>query len=215
MGHPGARECLSERLADFALITDHKRTHLGVFGISKVPIEELADVSSDRFNLARRETRTMPDDLKSRRTERSFRRGHRRVNAVARHLSRVVEFAGIPVVARKMNARAQPDFVAQLEAPATEHRDSDIAAGCQHSAAMFGGSLDRDVQPIAISFALDLAIHMSFDRNSRIVHHRGDAMRLARRIEYVSNRYCRGQRKSNVRRRKTERPSSDQKRAER
>ena len=40
-------------------------------------------------------------------------------------------------------------------------------------------------------------------------------MRLARRIEYVSNGYCRGQRKSNVRRPKTERPSSGQKRAER
>lgn len=176
MGHPGARECLSKRLADFALVADHERAHLGVFRISKVPIEELADVSSYRFDLARRNARTMPDDLKSRRTERIFRRGHRRVNAVARHQSHVVEFAGITVVAGEMNSRAQPDFVAQLEASATEDRDSDIAAGRQHSSALLGGSLDPDIQPIAISFALGLAKQMSLDRNARTVQHRGHAM---------------------------------------
>ena len=75
-----------------------------------------------------------------------------------------------------MNSRTQPDFVAQLEASATEHRDSDIAAGRQHSSALPGGSLDPEVQPIAISLALGLAIQMPFDRNARIVHHRGDAV---------------------------------------
>ena len=80
---------------------------------------------------------------------------------------------------------------------------------------MPGGSLDPDVQPIAISFALDLAIQMSFDRNVRTVHHRGDAMWLARRIEYVRNAGCSRQCNSKVRRRQTERPSSGQKRAER
>src|ERR1035437_7517985 len=138
----------------------------------------------------------MPDDLKSRRTERIFRRGHRRVNAVARHQSHVVEFAGITVVAGEMNSRAQPDFVAQLEASATEDRDSDIAAGRQHSSALLGGSLDPDIQPIAISFALGLAKQMSLDRNARTFHRRGHAVGPGRRVEYVRNGYCRGQCKS-------------------
>ena len=176
MRHPGAREGLPQRIADFALIADHQRAHLGVFGIGKIAIEERADVRSDRFNPAGGKPRTMPDDLKLRGTERFVGRGHRRVDAVARHQARVIEFAGIAVVAGKMNSRGQPDFVAQLEISAAEHCDADVAARRQHGCVIRGGAIDRDVQPIAVSFVLGLAIQMSFDRDARAVGHRGDAI---------------------------------------
>src|SRR5258708_5604255 len=111
MRHTGARESLPQRLADLALIADHERAHLGVFRIREIAIEEFPNVRPYRFNLARRKDRTMPDDLKPRRTERVLRRGHRRVNAVAPHEFHVIEFAGIPVVAWLMNPRTHSDFL--------------------------------------------------------------------------------------------------------
>ena len=142
MRHAGARESLPQRIADIALIANHQRAHLGVFGISEIAIEELADVSPYRFNLAGGKERTMPDDLKDRRTERLLRRGHGRVDAVARHQACVVELAGIAVVAREMNACAQPDFVAELEIATAEHCDSDVAA-CRRQGRARARRLDR------------------------------------------------------------------------
>src|SRR5580700_6522664 len=115
MRHAGAGERLPKRIADLALIADYQRAHLGVFGIAEVAIEELADVSSYRLNLARGKTRTMPYDLKSWRTEQVLGRRHRCVDAVTRHQAHVVELAGVSVVAREMNPRAQPDLIAQAE----------------------------------------------------------------------------------------------------
>src|SRR5579862_2730700 len=142
MRHAGACEGLPEWIADFALIADHQRAHLGVFGIDEVAIEELADMSSYRFNLARGETGTMPDDLKSWRTEQILRRRHRCVDAVAGHQADVVELAGVSVVAWEMDPRVQPDFIAKTEDAATEHCDSDIAGRAQHRLALLGGALD-------------------------------------------------------------------------
>src|SRR5580700_1064426 len=127
MRHAGAGERLPKRIADLALIADYQRAHLGVFGIAEVAIEELADVSSYRLNLARGKTRTMPYDLKPWRTEQILRRCHCRVDTVAGHQAHVIELAGVSVVAREVNPRAQADFIAQSEDAAAEHRDSDIA----------------------------------------------------------------------------------------
>jgi hypothetical protein len=96
---------------------------------SPIAIEELADVSPYRLDPAGGEERTMPDDLKRRRAKRLLRRGHRRVDAVARHQCDVVEFSGISVVAGEMNSRGQVNLIAQLENSATDHRDSHGAAG--------------------------------------------------------------------------------------
>ena len=167
MRHAGAREYLPQRIADVALVADHERAHLGVLGVSKVAIEELTDVGPYRFNLAGGKYRTMPDDLKQRRTERLFRRGHGGVDAVARHQPCVVELAWIAVVAREVNPRAQPYFVAELEIATAQHCDSDVAAARQHRCALFGGSIDSHVQPSAVGFVLGLAIYAAFDRNAR------------------------------------------------
>ncbi len=194
MRHAGARESLPQRISDFALVADHQRAHLGVFRISKIAIEELADVRPYRFNLACGEARTMPDDLKDRRTERLASRSHRRGDAVARHQSHVIELAGIAVVARKMDARSQPDFVAQLETPAPEHRDSDIAARLRHRRTLLGGAIDGDVNSVSVSFMLGLTIDAAFDRDARTVDERRDTARVVRRLEHIRNRHVRGKR---------------------
>src|SRR5271155_1283337 len=169
MRHAGTRESLPQRISDFALIANHQRAHLGVFRIRKIAIEEFADVRPYRFNLACGEGRTMPDDLKDRRTERLASRSHRRGDAVARHQPHVIKIAGIAVVARKMDARSQPDFVAQLETPAPEHRNSDIAARLRHRRTLLGAAIDSDVNSVPVSFMLGLTIEAALDRDARAV----------------------------------------------
>jgi hypothetical protein len=129
MSHAGAGEGLSQWLSNFTLIADHQRAHLGIFRIGEIAIEELADVSSYRLDPAGDEQRAMPDDLKRGRAERPLRRGHRRVDAFARHQCDVIEFAGVAVVVREVNSPGQPDFIAQLEDSTTDHRHSQVAAG--------------------------------------------------------------------------------------
>ena len=215
MRHAGAREYLPQRIADVALVADHERAHLGVLGVSKVAIEELTDVGPYRFNLAGGKYRTMPDDLKQRRTERLFRRGHGGVDAVARHQPCVVELAWIAVVAREVDPRAQPYFVAELEIATAQHRDPHIAAARQHRCALFGGSIDSHVQPNAVGFVLGLAIHAAFDPNARAVDHRRDAMRQMRRFEDVRDRDIRCHRDCKVSDDEAERSSRCEKTAER
>ena len=180
---PVRANSLPQRIADIALIANHQRAHLGVLGVSEVAIEELADVSPHRFNLAGGKERTMPDDLKDRRTERLLRRRHGGVDAVARHQPCVVELTGIAVVAREVNACAQPDFVADFEIATAEHCDSDVAGCRRQRSAALGGSIDSDVQPSAVGFVLGLAIYAAFDRDARVLELRGDAVRHVRRFE--------------------------------
>src|SRR5579863_9010576 len=124
MRHAGACEDLPEWSADLALIADHERAHLGVFGIAEVAIEEPADVGSYRFDLARGKARTMADDLKSCRTEQLLRRRHGGVDALAGHQADVVELAGVSVVAWEMNPGGQANFIAEAEDASAEHCDS-------------------------------------------------------------------------------------------